>query len=461
MRPIIARPAPAHGVTTDRELRTRDVVRFWSPLAATWLMMSFEGPYIAAIIARLPRAEVNLAAYGVAFSLAWLGESPIMMLLTASNRLVHDRAAFHAVRRFMYTLNAVLTALMALATLPPVFRLLAHGVLELPPEVTDRLHPAMIALIPWPAAIGYRRFYQGILVRNRHPRRVAYGTIIRLLTMSAVAATLAITTSASGVLVGATALASGVVAEAVASRWMARHLVAGLLAGTIVDAPHVSPAGETALSQSAILRFYYPLALTSMIAMITGPMLTFFLGRGRSPIESLAVLPVVQNLVFMFRGGGVAYQEVGVALTGRQHEHAREVGRAALLLGAASSGLLGLLLFTPLSGVWFRTVAGLSIPLADFALLPARLLVILPATEYLLALQRSRFIVDGRTRIVTTAMAVEMTGLALVLWWSIERLGVAGAVAASLALLGGRVAANALLFAVNGVRPAQAGMFAK
>ena len=45
------------------------------------------------------------------------------------------------------------------------------------------------------------------------------------------------------------------------------------------------------------------------------------------PIESLAVLPVVQSLVFLFRSGGVAFQEVGVALIGRGREHEREVGR--------------------------------------------------------------------------------------------------------------------------------------
>ena len=56
-------------------LRTRSILAFWIPLAATWLMMSVEGPYVAAIIARMPDAAFNLAAYGMAFSLAWLGSS--------------------------------------------------------------------------------------------------------------------------------------------------------------------------------------------------------------------------------------------------------------------------------------------------------------------------------------------------------------------------------------------------
>jgi hypothetical protein len=55
-------------------------------------MMSVEGPYLSAIVARLAAPVPNLAAFGVAFTLAWLAESPIIMLLTATTALVKDRA---------------------------------------------------------------------------------------------------------------------------------------------------------------------------------------------------------------------------------------------------------------------------------------------------------------------------------------------------------------------------------
>ncbi len=41
------------------------IFRFWLPLAATWIMMAAEGPFLAAVIARLPDPTFNLAAYGV------------------------------------------------------------------------------------------------------------------------------------------------------------------------------------------------------------------------------------------------------------------------------------------------------------------------------------------------------------------------------------------------------------
>jgi len=43
----------------------------------TWLLMAVDGPLLTALIARMAHAELNLAAYGVAFSFALVAEAPI------------------------------------------------------------------------------------------------------------------------------------------------------------------------------------------------------------------------------------------------------------------------------------------------------------------------------------------------------------------------------------------------
>ena len=431
----------AKASSPPRELALSSILWFWLPLAATWLMMSAEGPYVAAIIARMPRAAFNLAAYGVAFSLAWLVESPIMMLLTAANSLVSGRPSFLALRKFTFKLNALVTAAMLVGILPPVFRFVTGTLMGLPPEVARLVHVATAILVPWPAAIGYRRFYQGVMVRHGLARRVAYGTVLRLASMSATAAALAVFSPLHGASIGAAALATGVLVEAAASRLMAQRAIAAL--------PDEDGAGAAALTQRGILRFYYPLALTSIISLITGPLLTFFMGRSRAPIESLAVLPVVQSLVFLFRSGGVAFQEVGVALIGRGGEHRAEISRALRILASGASIALAIVLFTPLAEVWFRRVSGLPPDLAAFALAPARLLALLPAMEYWLSYQRSRFIVNGQTRVITVATAIEVSGIGLILFFCIGWLGMIGAVAGSVAQVSGRLASNVFLFSAS------------
>lgn len=423
-------------------LKTSTIILFWLPLAATWLMMALEGPYIAAIVARMPAAAQSLAAFGVATALAWLVESPIIMLLSASTALVHGRASYLALRRFAFLLNALVTIGMMVLAIPAVFRFVGETLIGLPPEISRLAHVSTVIMIGWPAAIGYRRFYQGILVRHHLTRRVAYGTVVRLATMTVAATTLAMQSSLSGAAIGAIALVSGVVAEAMASRWMAHRLVVTLMQ------QEEAMAGSL-LTLRDITRFYYPLALTSILGMALGPLVTFGLGRGRAPLESLAVWPVIQATVFIFRSGGFAYQEVGIALTGRDSEHAPEVRRTAMLLGASSAIALALVAFTPLEVIWFRRVMGLPEELASFAIWPVRLLVLLPALDYLISVQRAGWIIARRTAPVTVATVVEGVILAVVLFLTVGAFGMVGALGGAIAMIAGRLAANGWLATRN------------
>jgi hypothetical protein len=420
-------------------LTTRRIARFWAPLAATWLMMSVEGPFLAAVIARLGEPKFNLAAYGVAFSFAMLIESPIIMMMSAGVALVTDRQAFLALRRFAYALNGAITLVMALLLVPSAFHFIAESLIGLPREVATLTHGATTILLPWPAAIGYRRFYQGVLIRANLTRRVAYGTVVRVVAMGATAATLYSFTAMNGAFVGAAALSAGVVAEAVASRFMARAAVRQLLRG---DEGQRSSAR---LTTRAIVRFYTPLALTSMMTLGVNPLVTFFLGRSRAALDSLAVMPVVTSLVFAFRAGGIAYQEVGIALLSDDREGVEALRRFAWILAVTLAGALGFVALTPLAAGWFRVVSGLSPELTRFALPPLYVLAVMPGLEVLLSFQRSQLVHARRTATVTWATVVEVSGIITILAIAVVGLDFVGAVAAAVAILLGRVAANLFL----------------
>lgn len=423
---------------------TRQILLFWFPLAATWLMMALEGPYVAAIVARMPDAARGLAAFGVATSLAWLIESPIMMLLSASAALVRDRASYLSLRRFANTLNALVTLGMIVLALPPVFDFIAERLIGLPRDIAQATHVATTAMILWPAAIGYRRFYQGMLVRNHLTRRVAYGTVVRLTTMSITAALLAFVFDVQGALVGALALLTGVLCEAAASRYMARELVRDMMTSNVV-------AEGTLLGQRDIARFYFPLALTSILAMALGPLVTFGLGRGLAPLESLAVWPVVNSMLFIFRSGGVAFQEVGIAL-----DADRKVGRTAIAIGLLASLAVALVAWTPLEHFWLEAFSGLSPELAEFALWPIRIMILFPVLEYLVSFQRARWILEHRTAIVTIASAIEAVALAAMLFIAFGVFNFAGAIGGACAMMAGRVASCVYLAACDARFPRNA-----
>ena len=157
----------------------RYIFFFWLPLAATWVMMALEGPFLAALIARLADPKFNLAAHGVAFALAILIEAPVIMLMSAATALVVDGHSYRKLRTFTFGLSALATGLLLLVLFPPVYRWLATTVMRLPSEVTELMYGALWFFLPWPSAIGYRRFLQGVLIRSGRTRLVAEGTVIR------------------------------------------------------------------------------------------------------------------------------------------------------------------------------------------------------------------------------------------------------------------------------------------
>ena len=410
---------------------------FWLPLAATWMMMAVEGPFLSAIIARLADPTLNLASYGVAFSIALLVEAPIIMVMSATTALVRDQASMATMKRFVYTFCAVITVIMAGLTLPPVFSILAKDIIQLPPDVVRVSHLACIALIPWPGAIGYRRFYQGLLIRNDKTRFVAYGTVVRLSGMGLTALVLALTTDIPGALTGGCALAAGVMAEAIASRTMAGSVIR--------DIKHTHDQRQTPLTYARISRFYFPLALTTILALGVRPVVTFFLGQSDMSLESLAVFPVVHSLVFLFISMSISYQEVIIALIGDKQENYVPLRNFAVILAFGAAGGLGLIAFTPLSTIWFHHVSGLSMYLAQFSAAPVQIMTIIPFLWVLVCLQRGVLVNAEHTAPITKATVVQVSTVVLVLIASIYALDMVGIIGASLALVLGGVAGCAYL----------------
>ncbi|HSH70607.1 MAG TPA: hypothetical protein VK997_11860 [Deferrisomatales bacterium] len=410
---------------------TGRVFRFWVPLAATWLMMAVEGPFLAALIARLAEPQYNLAAFGVALSFALLLEAPVIMIMAAATALVRDRDSLRRLRRFTYSLNAALTVATAALLAPPVFDAVAGSLMGLPPPVAHLTYGSLALLLPWPAAIGYRRLYQGVLIRHGLTRRVGLGTVVRLAGMSITAVTL-FRLGIAGAYLAAASLSTGVLVEALASRWMC--------AGALRELGKLR--GRQNLSYPAIAGFYYPLALSSVLTLGVHPIISYFLAQGQAAVESLAVFPVVRSLVFLFSCLGLSYQEVGIALLGERAEGYAPLRRFALGLGLVTAlGLAGIA-FSPLGDVWYRQVSGLPVELAAFCPLPTRILALVPLLSVYLSFQRSVYMAARRTGSVTAATAVDVGAIIAVLYLGTRFLEVPGIQVAAVALVAGRSAGS-------------------
>src|SRR3972149_2500581 len=109
--------------TTTPALSQRRILLTWLPLAASWLLMALESPYISAALARLTEAERMIAAFGLAMSLSITIESPVISLLATSTALARSRQNYLMLRRFTLHLMLGTTLLQSLLGWTPLFGL--------------------------------------------------------------------------------------------------------------------------------------------------------------------------------------------------------------------------------------------------------------------------------------------------------------------------------------------------
>lgn len=419
-------------------LNQRRILRLWLPLAAMWLLMSLEQPTLSAVIARLPEPKLNLAAYGLTFSMALIVESPVIMFLTLGTALARSRQAYRRLMRFTHVMAWGLSGFHLLLGLSPLYAWILAEVVGAPPQVIEPSRIAFLLMTPWTAAIAYRRMWQGVMIRYGRTSPLFVSTAIRLVTTAAVAlAGLSVGTIA-GASVAGLAISVGVLADAAAAGVLVRPVLRQHLS---VDRP-----GDFILQWPYLLRFYTPLAMTSLINLAAQPIVSLGLSRGPMPLESLAVWPVVSGLTFLLRSGGVALQEVVVALLADQSSY-QGLRRFSRNLAAALTGLAALVTLTPLATLWFTGVAGLPADLAAMARVAAALLVLVPALTVLTSWQRGVLVHFSRTGAITVATAINIVVLLAVVLGGVRVLPWPGAITAALALSASLVAEVAYLTA--------------
>ncbi|MBI9051113.1 MAG: hypothetical protein JEZ00_16950 [Anaerolineaceae bacterium] len=365
------------------------ITKIWWPLAASWLMMAAEQPILTATIARLPNPEINLAAYGgIIFPIALIIEAPIIMLLAASVSLSKDIKSYRKMQKFMMISGFVLTIIHILIAVSPLFYVVTEQIIGAPKEIIEPARMGLILLTPWTWAIAYRRFNQGVLIRYGHSDAVGVGTIIRVSTIVGVMLIGYFTHRFSGAVVAGFAQGMAVLLEAIYAGYRVKPIVNGQLTK--------EPETEE-LTWRAFFNYYIPLAMTSFITMLWLPISSMALSRLPNPLPSLAIWPVINGTIFLFRSTGIAYNEVVVALLEKKGMsiHLRQF--AGILIGAMTLAL-GVIIFTPASTFLFVNINALPGNYGELAASAFALSLIIPCLATLQSWYQGAILFGKKTR---------------------------------------------------------------
>jgi Na+-driven multidrug efflux pump len=174
-------------------------------------------------------------------------------------------------------------------------------------------------------------------------------------------------------------------------------------------------------------------------------MLSAAVGRMPNALDSLAVLPVINGLVFLFRSVGAAYNEVVIAHLDRPGSSIILARFARRLAFGTALGLV-LITATPLARIWFGTISGLDGSLMDLARSGLWITVLLPAFAASQSFLQGVIMHSKKTRSITEAVFVYLASSMVVLAVGVAVGGTSGAFVALASMAVGELLRTAWFF---------------
>jgi hypothetical protein len=239
-------------------------------------------------------------------------------------------------------------------------------------------------------------------------RKVAWGTVVRLIASAGTVVVLAYLTDESGVVIGATALMAGVIAEALYATAAVQPIIREHLSS--------DSQGEDAdsLTYNELFWFHLPLAATSLLILLVQPMVSISLSRSPNPTLALAAWSVVFQFMLVMRSPAFALPEVVIALTDGKRTFP-SLRRFTLSLVGVNSLVMFALALTPLIYVYLYGIQDTTEEVAAIARAGIILFIPLPALAIMISWLRGLLIDARETRIVNGGMVVNLTVSAAIL----------------------------------------------
>ena len=348
-----------------------------------------------------------------------------MQLLTTATALAADKRSYRKLLGFTLVLCGVMALLHLVFGFTQAFEYLCTRIFRIPIEVVEPARKAFFVMTPFVIFVGLRRLWQGVLIRYGKTSVVAIAMVARVVTVVVVLIGGVWLTNAEGAMLGGIALTVGAGASALATYFSVRRVVSRVM-------PQEAPVGEPPLSWRGLGSFYLPLGLTGVVNLAGQPLYTFGIALASDSLESLAVWPVLVAFLMMFASVVFSYQDIVVALY-RGEQEFKKLKVFSICLAVVSSSVLLLTALLPLSGMWYRYVAGLSPDLVALTKTPMIVLAVIPALMTFISWYRGVLIVRKRTVHVIRGAIIYLSGLSISLFLGVTVLPISGVLMAAIA----------------------------
>lgn len=377
-------------------------------------MMTLDLPVVNAMLNRLPNPDVSVAALRVAFSMALVYEASHIAMIDVSTALSTDRHTFNMLRRFYVIMSGVLLVVASAVAFSPLYDWIARDVMNQTEAVANSARPALWAFLLWPIPIGWRRLYQGALIKHGHPKPVGAGGLVRM--GSLFVALIFFSWLGTSVIpmepaaIAVLAMLVSVTAEAAAVHgWTGRVLRS--MPESLPDKP--------VPTYRYLWRFIFPLSGTAIMSTLTQPVVTAGIASAAiawaSPsgsVVAVASYAIAWSMAFLVFGPTLSMTQASIAWSSSPNPQVRERGPRVLLgMGAGMALLMAVASFTPIAYWLFTFLLDTQPVTAAAAVSVAHWLVPMPILHAASFMLRGKLIAHHRPDLVRLAQFVDLAAI--------------------------------------------------
>jgi progressive ankylosis protein len=399
--------------------------REFLPLSLSDVTMALGDPLISTTLAHLPSAQLNLAAVGSAKSLAVFFESPIIMILHAANALAPSFNSRKSLWKFTLLAGGILTLMLGLISLPPIFAIIGDRLLGLPVEMLSTVGQVLLLMSGWAFAIAWRRYFQGLLIYHGQSQSIAKAGLMRLFTVSVILIS-GFSLKISGAILAGIALMGGVLIEAITVTIFAYY------SGATLPPETSELTGKLPKNLIEIWQFYYPLANSMLVVWGGRALLISIIAKSNEPTIAIASWSAGWGLVLVIANSTRMVQQIVIKY--RHQINDGELLKFAVTVGVFCSSMLLIMSSTPIGEQIIQSFIGGNINLANNI---KPVLLICAIVPLLVAMQNATqgfLISSGKTGKVNLATWLGTFCLLLMSIIAIK-IGINGAIAAAIAMI--------------------------
>ena len=293
---------------SDSLISAGGFARFYTPLAATSLLLTATNPILAAALARSVDPVTALAGYQAAFSVCGVLYAPLLVVQQVAAARLLGGGSFSPVTRFAYLTGALLSLIGALIAYTAAGDLVFARFIGVSAEVLDESVRAMQWLWPVPFLTAVRAAHQGRLVAGHRTIPIAGATGGRTAILAIVAFSLLAT--GGGAWLGAAAFTTGMVVEMAVVMW--------------ARSPGLElERDDCELDNENVARFSAPLMLNVLLWWATPLIITAVLARTADPDRAIAAFAVVEAVAWFIAAPVGQMQHASIALVKCSETHRR------------------------------------------------------------------------------------------------------------------------------------------